>query len=109
MRLPDTHRDVAKPEDVPANLQARSTVAFDQFTLARHNLHETPGHDSSRHIVFEVVTGRGMYLGCSASVEDTTYLLPRGMQFEVVSAEHVAYATRAGGFNERVVLQLRER
>ncbi|MDY6870913.1 MAG: hypothetical protein SV966_10440 [Actinomycetota bacterium] len=109
VKLPDNHRDVAKPEDLPANLQPGSTVAFDQFTLTRHNLHETPGHDSARHVVFEVVTSRGMYLGRSDSVEDTTHLLPRGMQFDVASADHVAYATRAGGFNERVVLQLRER
>ena len=109
VRLPDTHRDVVKPEDLPANLQPGATVAFDQFTLTRHNLHETPGHDSSRHVVFEVVTSRGMYLGRSDSVEDTTHLLPRGMQFDVASADHVAYATQSGGFNERVVLQLRER
>ena len=108
VKLPDTHRDVAKPEDVPANLQPGSTVAFDQFTVTRHNLHEAPGHESSRHMVFEVVTSRGMYLGRSDSMEDTTHLLPRGMQFDVVSAEHVAYATQSGGFNERVVLQLRE-
>jgi len=109
VRLPDTHRDVAKPEDLPTNLQPGATIAFDQFTLTRHNLHETPGHDSARHLVFEVVTSRGMYLGRSDSVEDTTHLLPRGMQFDVTSAEHVAYATQSGGFNERVVLQLRER
>ena len=109
MKLPDNHRDITKPYDLPANLQPGATVAFDQFTLTRHNLHETPGHDSSRHVVFEVVTSRGMYLGRSDSVEDTTHVLPRGMQFDVASAEHVAYATRSGGFNERVVLQLRER
>ena len=109
VKLPDTHRDVDKPEELPASLQPGATVAFDQFTLTRHNLHETPGHDSSRHVVFEVVTSRGMYLGRSDRVEDTTHLLPRGMQFDVTSAEHVAYATRSGGFNERVILQLRER
>jgi hypothetical protein len=108
VKLPDTHRDITKPSDLPATLQPGATVAFDQFTLTRHNLHETPGHDSSRHVVFEVVTSRGMYLGRSDSVEDTTHLLPRGMQFHVASAEHVAYATRSGGFSERVVLQLRE-
>jgi hypothetical protein len=107
--LPDTVADVTKPEDLPDSLQPGSTITFDQFTLTRHNLHETPGHDSSRHVVFEVVTSRGMYLGRSDSVEDTTHLLPRGMQFDVASAEHVAYATRSGGFNERLVIQLKER
>lgn len=109
VRLPDNHGDITKPSDLPASLQPGASVAFDQFTITRHNLHETPGHDSSRHVVFEVVTSRGMYLGRSDSVEDTTHVLPRGMQFDVASAEHVAYATRSGGFNERVVLQLRER
>lgn len=107
--LPDTVADVTKPEDLPDSLQPGSTIAFDQFTLTRHNLHETPGHDSARHVVFEVVTSRGMYLGRSDSVEDTTHLLPRGMEFDVASAEHVAYATRSGGFNERLVIQLKER
>ncbi|ANE83476.1 hypothetical protein A7U43_28620 (plasmid) [Mycobacterium adipatum] len=109
VRLPDNHGDITKPSDLPTSLQPGASVAFDQFTLTRHNLHETPGHDSSRYVVFEVVTSRGMYLGRSDSVEDTAHLLPRGMQFDVASAEHVAYATRSGGFNERVVLQLRER
>jgi hypothetical protein len=84
-------------------------VAFDQFTVTRHNLHETPGHDSSRHLVFEVVTSRGMYLSRSDSVEDTTHLLPRGMQLHVASAQYAIYETRSGGFDERLVLQLRER
>lgn len=109
VKLPDNYGDITKPSDLPANLRPGASIAFDQFTLTRHNLHETPGHDSSRHVVFEVVTSRGMYLGRSDSVEDTTHILPRGMQFDVASAEHVAYATRSGGFNERVVLQLRER
>jgi hypothetical protein len=109
VRLPDNQRDITKPSDLPASLQPGASVAFDQFTLTRHNLHETPGHDSSRYVVFEVVTSRGMYLGRSDSVEDTTHVLPRGMQFDVASAEHVAYATRPRGFNERLVLQLRER
>ncbi|OOK65288.1 hypothetical protein BZL29_7919 [Mycobacterium kansasii] len=109
VQLPDNHGDITKPSDLPASLRPGATIAFDQFTLTRHNLHETPGHDSSRHVVFEVVTSRGMYFGRSDSVEDTTHILPRGMQFDVATAEHVAYATRSGGFNERVVLQLRER
>ena len=109
VELPDTHRDVRGLRDLPANLHPGSAVAFDQFTLTRHNLHETPGHDSYRHVVFEVVTSRGMYLGRSDSVEDTTHLLPRGMQFDVASADYATYETRSGGFGERLVLQLRER
>lgn len=109
VELPDTHGDVTRPEDLPASLQPGTAVTFDQFTLGRHNLHETPGNDSPRHVVFEVVTSRGMYLGRSDSVEDTTHVLPRGMPLEVASAEYVTYESRTGGFGERVVLQLRER
>lgn len=109
VELPDTHSDVTKPEDLPANLQPGAAVTFDQFTLTRHNLHETPGNDSPRHLVFEVVTSRGMYLGRSDSVEDTAHVLPRGVALEVASAGYATYETRAGGFGERLVLQLRER
>ncbi|MEY8019173.1 hypothetical protein [Mycobacterium servetii] len=106
--LPDTHPDVSSIENLPGNLVAGSVVSFDQFTVTRHNLHETPGHDSHRHVVFELVTGRGMYLGRSDTVEDTTHLLPRGMRCRVVSAEYAPYATGSGGFGERLVLQLEE-
>ena len=109
VELPDTHTDVRRLRDLPVSLRPGSAVVFDQFTLTRHNLHETPGHDSDRHVVFEIVTSRGMYLGRSDSVEDTTHLLPRGMRFEVVSADYVTYETQSGGFGERIVLQLRER
>lgn len=106
--LPDTHPDVRQCEDLPRNLVPGSTVSFDQFTVTRHNLHETPGHDSHRHLMFELATSRGMYLGRSDSVEDTTHLLPRGMRYTVVSAEYAPYATDSGGFDERLVLQLEE-
>ncbi|XTP38201.1 hypothetical protein ACORG1_32565 (plasmid) [Mycobacterium sp. TJFP1] len=111
VQLPDTHPDVRRLRDVPANLRRGSVVDFDQFTVTRHNLHETPGHDSDRHLVFEMVTSRGMYFGRSDSVEDTTHLLPRGMQFEVASVEYAPYekAGETGGFGERIVIQLRER
>jgi hypothetical protein len=111
VQLPDTHPDVRRLRDVPANLRRGSVVDFDQFTVTRHNLHETPGHDSDRHLVFEVVTSRGMYFGRSDSVEDTTHLLPRGMQLEVASVEYAPYekAGETAGFGERIVIQLRER
>lgn len=108
VELPDTHRDVRTDRDLPASLQPGAVVAFDQFTLARHNLHETPGHDSSRHVVLEVVTSKGMYLGGSDRVEDTTHLLPRGMQLRVVAADVAPYETRPKSFSERIVVQLEE-
>lgn len=109
VELPDTVSDVRRLADLPANLRPGAVIAFDQFTLTRHNLHETPGHDSDRHVVFEIVTSRGLYLGRSDSVEDTTHLLPRGMQFEVAAVNYATYETRSGGFGERIVVQLKER
>ncbi|WP_134080955.1 hypothetical protein [Mycobacteroides salmoniphilum] len=108
VELPDTHRDVQRLRDIPVNLRPGSSVAFDQFTVARHNLRETPGHDSRRHLVFEIVTSRGMYFGRSDSVEDTTHVLPRGMRLQIVSAQYATYETESGGFDERIVLQVRE-
>lgn len=108
VKLPDTCRNVARPKDLPAELSPGATLTFDQFTISRHNLHETPGHDSVRHVVFELATSRGMYMGSSDSAEDTTHLLPRGIQCEVVATELVTYATQSGGFDERLVLQLKE-
>lgn len=107
VELPDNHPDVTAEEDVPTNLQPGAVIDFDQFTVAKHNLHETAGHDSERHLVFELVTSRGMYFGRSDSIEDTHHVLPRGMRMEVVSVSSEPYAT-PDGFNERLVLQLRE-
>lgn len=109
VKLPDNHGDVRSDEDLPDSLQPGTRVAFDQFTLARHNLHETTGHDSRRYVMLEITTSRGMYLGRSDSLDDTTHLLPRGMQFEVVAADNGTYADGAKGFREHpLIVQLKE-
>lgn len=108
VELPTTHRDVKGLKDLPPNMRPGANMTFDQFTLAKHNLHELPSHDSPRHLVFEIVTSRGAYLGRSDTVEDTTHLLPRAMNMQAVSAEHITYET-PGGYNGRIVIQLRER
>jgi hypothetical protein len=107
VRLPDTHGDIKDVDDLPPNLRPGAKVTFDQFTIARHSLHEVPGHDSHRHLMFEVATSRGMYFGHSDSVEDTTHVLPRGMPCEVVAAGHAVYQD-GSGYGSRLVLQLRE-
>lgn len=108
VELPDNHPDVNRLAHVPDSLRPGARVAFDQFTVSRHNLHETPGHDSGRHIVFEIATNRGMYLGKSDSVEDTQHVLPRSMAFEVAAVGYATYATGPTGYRERIVVQLRE-
>ena len=109
VKLPDNQPNVIRVEDMPPSLRPGAVLEFDQFTLARHDLSEAPGHDSYRYVMFEFVTSRGMYLGQSDSGMDTTHVLPRGTSYEVVSAEFVTYQTRPRGFGERLVVQLRER
>lgn len=108
VELPDYYPSIHSEDSLPEAYQPGSRIAFDQFTVARHSLHETPGHDSSRHIVFEVATNRGMYLGRSDSIEDTHHLLPRGMQFEVAAVGAATYETRPKSHGDRLIVQLRE-
>ena len=82
-------------------------MAFDQFTIARHSMDETVGHDSHRYLMFELTTSRGMYFGHSDSVEDTAHILPRGLSAQVVSAGLAIYDID-GGHGTRLVLQLTE-
>lgn len=107
VKLPDTHRDVGDVDEVPDNLRPGSRISFDQFTIARHSLEESPGHDSDRYLMFELTTSRGMYFGHSDTVEDTTHLLPRGLACEVVSAADAIYGI-GNSYGNRLVLQLRE-
>lgn len=108
VKLPDTHGDISSPRHLPPNLSPGAKVTFDQFTIARHSLHEVPGGDSDRYIAFEMTTSRGMYFGHSDSVEDTTHVLPRGFSGEVTFAESATYDNGQGGHGTRLVLQLRE-
>jgi hypothetical protein len=109
VELPDNHGDVNFEDDLPDTLRPGARVAFDQFTVARHNLHEAPGHDSRRCVMLEITTSRGMYMGRSDSLDDTTHLLPRGMQFEVVAADNGTYADGGKGFREHpLIVQLKE-
>jgi len=108
VKLPDTHRDISSPRELPPNLSPGAKVTFDQFTIARHSLHEVPGADSDRYLTFELTTSRGMYFGHSDSVEDTTHVLPRGISGEIAAAESAPYDNGRGGWATRLVLQLRE-
>jgi hypothetical protein len=107
VKLPDTYHDVKDIDHVPANLRPGQKLTFDQFTIARHSLHEAPGHDSHRHLMFEITTSRGMYFGRSDSVEDTTHVLPRGLPCEVASIGQATYE-KGNSYGTRLVLQLRE-
>lgn len=83
-------------------------ISFDRFTGAAHSIHEveTVPEIANRTAVFEIQTRRGMYLGRSDSLDDTTHLLPRGMRLRVVSAHLARYQRPDGSEGRRHVIQL---
>lgn len=85
-----------------------STVEFDRYSGAAHNLHEieTSPSVASRTIAFEIQTRRGLYLGGSHKVDDTGHLLPRGMRLRVAGSHRATYERPDGTRGERVVVQL---
>ncbi|EID81756.1 hypothetical protein W59_01259 [Rhodococcus opacus RKJ300 = JCM 13270] len=94
--------------NLPSTLQPGSRLDFDRHTMATHAVHELDSTLGERDVVFEIETGRGMYLGRSDSVDDTAHLLPRGMRFEVVSAGEGRYRRPDGSIGRRMIVQLRD-
>lgn len=84
-----------------------STVEFDRYSVGAHTMHEVePLEDADRTVVFEIQTRRGMYLGGSRRVDDTSHLVPRGPRWEVVGSHTATYERPDGSTRERVVVQL---
>ena len=111
-----TDTPVTRRRDVPATLQPGARISFDQYTMATHTLHEAAAVAERRRaegsgastVVLEIETSRGMYLGRSDSVDDTSHLLPRGLGMRVAGIdEHADYA-RPGGHDSTLVVQLRD-
>ncbi len=94
--------------NLPSTLQPGSCLDFDRHTMATHAIHQLDQTLGKRDVVFEIETGRGMYLGRSDSVDDTAHLLPRGMRFEVVSAGEGRYRRPDGSIGRRMIVQLRD-
>jgi hypothetical protein len=107
VRLPESVATVFDKRDLPVGLGVGSHIAFDQFTPAAHNIHELAGHDDQGHVVLELVTSRGMYMGRSGTGDDTSHILPRGMHLQLTGACVVPYHTPSGR-GERLVVQARE-
>lgn len=84
--------------------------AFDRFTQATHQLHETRGPLGGlpQVVTFEMETRRGAYLGQSDKKDNTAHLLPRGMEFEVVGSHQASFIDRAGRRQQCLVVQLRD-
>jgi hypothetical protein len=85
-----------------------ATVAFDRFTAGAHNLHQIERTDADAHrtAVFEIQTRRGAYLGRSTSSDNTSHLLPRGLQLRVVGTHTATYVRPDGTTGQRDVIQL---
>ncbi|MFE0750871.1 hypothetical protein [Gordonia sp. NPDC058843] len=111
-----TDTSVTRRRDVPETLQPGARISFDQYTMATHTLHEAAAIAEHRRaqgsgastVILEIETSRGMYLGRSDSLDDTSHLLPRGLGMRVAGIdEHADYA-RPGGHDSTLVVQLRD-
>lgn len=93
---------------VASRLTAGQEVCLDRYTGAAHTMHEIePANDrAGRVVVFEIQTRRGMYLGHSDSVDDTTHLLPRGMRLVVKGSHLGRYRRPDGTIGKRYIVQL---
>jgi hypothetical protein len=96
---------------VASRLDSGQEVELDRYTGSAHTLHEIePDNDrAGRVVAFEIATRRGMYLGRSDSVDDTTHLLPRGLQLRVVGSHHARYRRPDGTIGTRYVVQLTDK
>lgn len=107
---------ITSRHDVPDTLQPGARISFDQFTMASHSLAEA--HDLAAQmnaadpdgdpiIILEIETSRGLYLGRSDSLDDTSHLLPRGMALQVEHIDTAAdFATSSGGHDRTLCVQL---
>lgn len=87
-------------------------LAFDRYTYGTHQMHETAALDAggpgSGHVMFEIETTRGAYLGHSDSRDDTSHLLPRASLYQVAGSHWATYATPDGSAGRVFVVQLRD-
>lgn len=85
-----------------------TVVEFDRYSVGAHNLHEVEPEASEAHrtVAFEIQTRRGMYLGGSSRVDDTSHLLPRSPRMVAVGSHTATYERPDGTTGERVVVQL---
>jgi len=83
-------------------------LEFDRYTGGAHTMHqvETGAANAHRTAVFEIQTRRGLYLGRSDGVDDTTHVLPRGMQVQIVGSHWAKYQRPDGTQGRRHVIQL---
>lgn len=89
-------------------LEPGSTVYFDQYTFANHNLNEISQdgeYDPQRTVTFEIHTRRGMYAGQPGASNQNGHLLPRGMELEIAGIHEVTFQNPDGTRGTRLVIQ----
>ena len=113
VRMPDGVTASSLGGFVRQSFRPGTEVAFDRYTMGAHSLHElevhgtvVDGQSAERTAVFEISTRRGMYLGRSDSLDDTSHLLPRGLRLRVASTHAAPYARPDGSTGTRQVVQL---
>lgn len=111
VKMPETVDPIINSEDLPSTMQIGERVTLDQFTVAAHDPAELPGHgtDDQDYVIVELVTNRGLYMGRSDTVTDSTHLLPRGLDLEFVAADRAPFAGANGTVQDRLIVQARER
>lgn len=80
-------------------------LTFDRYTGAAHCLHEIESSQQTTYAL-EIQTRRGLYLGRSDSLDDTSHILPRGIRLRPVGLRHAPYERRDGSIGYRRVIQL---
>lgn len=89
------------------NFVAGDVLEFDRYTGGAHTMHEVETSQAPhRTAVFEIQTRRGLYLGRSDSVDDTTHVLPRGVRFKIAGTHLARYQRPDGSYGRRQVIQL---
>jgi hypothetical protein len=109
LELPDAVRGGHPLGTARAYFPEGSAIDLDRFTGAAHSMHEVePPGGGADMPVLEVRTRRGMYLGRSDSLDDTTHLLPRGMRLQVVAMHDATFERPDGSTGRRPVIQVRD-
>jgi len=104
VELPPDVLGARKPEKF-INEHLPPEITFDRYTGAAHCLHEIESDQQTKYAL-EIQTRRGIYLGRSDSLDDTTHVLPRGIRLKPVGMRHAPYQRPDGTDGYRRVIQL---
>jgi hypothetical protein len=95
---------------VPSTFHPGDRVNFDGFTSGHHNMHELDEFNNrpDRTVVYEIRTKRGAYVGASSKSDNTSHIMPRGVEFRIVGTQLTQYKQTDGSTGQRWVVQLQD-